>query len=398
MLSKIRKQKLEKNIWKFYLYRVFASIMFITPIFVLFYQENGLNMTQVMILQSVYTAGVMLAVIPAGIIADYIGRKKVLIANAVFFVLAWALFARSYGFVGFLIAEIVISLSSAMWMASGNAFFYDNLRELKQEGSFKKLYGNVIGINYLTWGVSALIGGYIAAGYSFRITYWWTALIAVFALLITFSFTDTEKYKHGDKHYFSHLKDAAKFAENHPRVRLFMVYTAIIFTIVFVGYIFYQPYFESIKIPLVYFGWIYFGMNLLAAAGSKISHRIENFLGERKILILVLITLIISFLGMAKGLIVLGAVFPILISFSVGVFDPVITDYMNKHIESYHRATVLSLHTLLTNVFATVAAPFFGWIVDFWSLKQAYVMACFILIIDLVILIVAFTFIKRMEK
>ena len=214
-----------------------------TPLFVLFYKEIGLNMTQVMILQSAYTAGIMLAVIPAGIVADYIGRRKVLIANAVFFSFACALFAVSYSFIGLLIAEIVISLSSARWMASGNAFFYDNLRELKQEGSFKKLYGNVIGITDLTWGVSALIGGYIAAGYSFRITYWWTALIAVFALLITFSFTDTEKYKHGDKHYFSHLKDAAKFAANHPRVRLFMVYSAIIFTIVFVGYIFYMQYF-----------------------------------------------------------------------------------------------------------------------------------------------------------
>ena len=136
MTSKTRKKKLEANIWKFYLYRVFSSIMFITPIFVLFYQENGLTMTQVMILQSVYTALIMITVVPFGIIADYIGRKKVLIANAMLFVLIWILFALSHNFAGFLIAEIVAALSSSMWMSSGTAFFYDTLRELNKEGFY----------------------------------------------------------------------------------------------------------------------------------------------------------------------------------------------------------------------------------------------------------------------
>ena len=85
-------------------------------------------MTQVMILQSVYTALIMITVVPFGIIADYIGRKKVLIANAVLFVLVWILFGLSYSFIGFLIAEIVAAFSASMWMASGTAFFYDTFR------------------------------------------------------------------------------------------------------------------------------------------------------------------------------------------------------------------------------------------------------------------------------
>ena len=77
MLSKVRKQKLEQNIWKFYLYRVFCSMTLIAPIYVLFLMENGLSMAQIMILQSIYTALFMLLVVPSGIVADYIGRKKI---------------------------------------------------------------------------------------------------------------------------------------------------------------------------------------------------------------------------------------------------------------------------------------------------------------------------------
>ena len=124
------KKVLESNIWKFYLYRVFNCLVFVSPIFILFYQQNGLSMTQIMILQSVYTAVILLAVIPAGIVADYIGRKKVLIANTFLFSLAWALYALSSNFWSFFFCEIVIALSSAMWTASGTAFFYDTLKEL----------------------------------------------------------------------------------------------------------------------------------------------------------------------------------------------------------------------------------------------------------------------------
>lgn len=397
MLSKERKEKLEANIWKFYLYRIFSSLVFISPIFVLFYQDNGLSITEVMILQSVYTCIIMLSVIPAGIIADFIGRKKVLIGNAVFFMLSWVVFALSYSFRGFLLAETMIALSAAMWMASGTAFFYDTLRELEREGSFKRLFGNVMGINHLMWAFSALIGGYIATR-SLRFPFWATSITGVFALLVTFSFTETREYKHAEKHYMTHLKEASKFAAKHPRVRLFMIYSAISFAIGFAGFILYQPYLKSISIPLVYFGWVYFAMNMLAAVGSKISHKVEGILGERKILPLLLLVMILCFFGMSRGLLVLGVLFPIIISFNGGIFGPVITDYLNKHIESHHRATVLSLHTLLAEGFSAVLAPFFGWIVDFWSLGTAFSMATLILVIDLFILVGVFTVIRRRER
>ena len=389
MTSETRKKKLEANIWKFYLYRVFSSIMFITPIFVLFYQENGLTMTQVMILQSVYTALIMITVVPFGIIADYIGRKKVLMIGAILFIFTWVLFALSYDFKGFLIAEIVAAFSASMWMASGTAFFYDTLRELNKEGKFKKLFGNVISINYLMWGLSSLAGGYIAT-HSLRLPFWTTTIGAFIALLIIFSFTDTKKYKHGDRNYLLHLKEASKFAVTHPKVRLFIIYSAIIFSIGFICYMLYQPYLKSINIPLVYFGLIYFLMNISAAIGSKSAHKIEKYLGEKKILVLLLLVMIISYFGISKELLIIGTIFPIILSFNAGLFEPVISDYMNKHIASHHRATVISLWVLITQMFSTVIAPFFGWIVDFWSLQTAFITAAIILIINLFILISMF--------
>jgi MFS family permease len=397
MLSKIRKKKLEANIGKFYLYRIFSSLIFISPIFVLFYQENGLSMTQVMILQAIYTAIIMLMVIPAGIAADYIGRKKVLIANSILFTAGWAFFALSHSFVGFLIAEITVALSAAMWMASGTAFFYDTLRELDREGSYKRLFGKVVGINSIMWGIAALIGGYIAT-YSLRLPFWITSITVLFGFLVTLSFTETKEYKHGDKRYFAHLKEASKFAAHHPRIRLFIIYSTIFVSIFFTIFILFQPYLKSIKVPLVYFGWIYFAMNMLAAIGSRFAYKIEEFLGERNILIFLLVIAISCIFGMSRGLLIIGAIFPILLFFTIGVFEPVMSDYINKRTESHHRATVISLQELIMRLFSSVIAPFFGWMVDFWSLETAFTAAVIILMINLFILVGVFTIIKRRER
>jgi MFS family permease len=397
MLPKIRKKKLEANIWKFYIYRVFSSLIFVIPVFVLFYLDNGLSMTQVMILQSVYSAFIMISVVPAGIVADYVGRKKVLIANALFFMLSWALFALGHNFAQFLIAEATSAISAGLWMASGSAFFYDTLRELGREGSYKRLFGNVVGINNITWGLSSLAGGFIAV-YGLRVSFWATVIVCFLALMVTFSFTDTERFKHGDKHYLTHLKEASKFAATHPRIRMLIIYSAIMLAVWFSGFMLYQPYLQSINIPLVYFGFIYFAINMLAAAGSRMADKIEAILGEKKILTILLFVFAVCYLGMSKQLYILGFIFPVVLAFAGGVFDPVLSDYMNKHIESSHRATVLSLQTLLTEFMCTLSAPFFGWIVDFWSLKTAFITAAIILAINLFILIGAFTIIRRRER
>ncbi len=163
----------------------------------------------------------------------------------------------------------------------------------------------------------------------------------------------------------------------------------------FISYMFYQPYFKQIKIPLIYFGWLYLAMNLAAAVGSKSAHKIENYLGEKKILVGMLLIIIIAYFGISRELIILGAIFPILLSFNSGIFEPVISDYMNKHIDSHHRSTVLSLGFVVTQLTTTVLAPFFGWIVDFWSLKLAFITATIILIINLVILIGLFLISKK---
>ena len=75
--------KLEQNIGKFYLYEILLGMFFSVPVIVLFWQENGLSLTQIMILQSLFAGLMVLLEIPTGYFADIYGRKVALVIAAV---------------------------------------------------------------------------------------------------------------------------------------------------------------------------------------------------------------------------------------------------------------------------------------------------------------------------
>ena len=63
------------NIWKLYVIKGLKWFMIVMPIVVLFFQENGLNLKEVMILQGTYSFMVAAMEIPSGYLADVFGRK-----------------------------------------------------------------------------------------------------------------------------------------------------------------------------------------------------------------------------------------------------------------------------------------------------------------------------------
>ena len=77
MVSDVR--ALKNNIWKFYIYKILRNIVFFVPIIVLFWQENGLSMTEVMVLQSFFALAIVFLEVPTGYFADVFGRKRSLI-------------------------------------------------------------------------------------------------------------------------------------------------------------------------------------------------------------------------------------------------------------------------------------------------------------------------------
>ena len=113
--------KLEHNIPKLYILVIMRWLLFIMPIIVLFFYENGLNQTEIMILQSIFSIGVVIFEIPSGYFSDVIGRKRTMVIGSVISTIAFGIYAFSSGFWGFLVAELILGLGASFISGTDSA-------------------------------------------------------------------------------------------------------------------------------------------------------------------------------------------------------------------------------------------------------------------------------------
>ncbi|MBT4477844.1 MAG: MFS transporter, partial [Flavobacteriales bacterium] len=106
--------QLKHNILKLYLLKGFLWFMVSMPIIVLFFQENGLTLMEVMILQSVYSLTVAITEIPSGYIADYFGRRNSIILSTLFIFIGYLIFSNYSGFEIFILAEFLVAIGGSL--------------------------------------------------------------------------------------------------------------------------------------------------------------------------------------------------------------------------------------------------------------------------------------------
>jgi len=126
---------------------------------------------------------------------------------------------------------------------------------------------------------------------------------------------------------------------------------------------------------------------VIAAISSKYAHRIEEKLGQKYSLVLLIILVSGSYLLMSHFIYLFSFSFAFIQQFVRGFSRPVITDYINKLISSEVRATILSAQNLVGRLFYAAIILIIGWIVDVYTLVQAlFVLGITSLIAGIIIL------------
>ena len=148
------------------------------------FQENGLNLQEVMILQGSYSLMIALMEIPSGYIADLFGRKKTMVLGTVFCFLGFALFSFSFGFWEFLLAEILLGIGNSFISGSDSAILYDSLLQSKQTNQYTKIEGKTYSIGNFAEAGAGILGGFLA---EMSLRYPWYVQAAVAALAIPFA-------------------------------------------------------------------------------------------------------------------------------------------------------------------------------------------------------------------
>lgn len=360
----LRSNILRLNVIKFS--KWFSLVM---PVIIPFYQSNGLSITEIMLLKSVYSIVIVVLEIPSGYLADVLGRKKTLIAGAFLAAAGFYIYSFSHNWLGFLMAEIALGAGHSFVSGADSAMLYDTLAWKNKQNLYTKYEGVNASVGNFSEAFAGLAGGAIAL-ISLRFPFYVQAIIA--SLAIPAAITLTEPRLSGSIKRKAGIRDIMHviltIVVKKKDLRFNLLFSSIIGATTLLMAWFAQPLFEKMLLPLALYGIVWTGLNLVTGGSSVWAHRIEKRFGERLTLrtIAVFIPFLMILSGMAPGF----AIIPLLVVFYFlrGVATPVLKDYINKQTGPEVRATVMSLRDLTIRVFFAIFAPMAGWLSDHYSL------------------------------
>lgn len=334
-------------------FTLFRSSM--SGIFSLFYAKNGIPNANISSIKSFQNIGIMLGLLPAGYLADRIGRLKVLSLSSIVIASSFLILILFRNFLFFSLAELLYGIGLALNSGTLIAYITD-LQEQNQLSPNSKLMGMQVIILNLT----TLIGGNIGTGL-FAITDTapvWFALIGlglypafIFVMIKFLSFSDN---KAAHKRKNNSIKNIASFFKKRNFWILLLLN---------VGYD------CGTQFILIYWSIIYvekLGFNLSLVytlfmcaliLGSLIFNRISTFASSRSITILNTLCMISVFVlsGILENKYLLLTLF-LLIELLMGIMSGQISATSNEAIygES-NKSTMLSTVSFIAEILVSLS-------------------------------------------
>lgn len=372
---------LRHNLIRLYILRVSHWFMLVMPIVVLFYKANGLSVSQVFILQSVYSLSIVLLEIPSGYFADVLGRKNTIAIGAVLGFIGFAIYSLSYGFWGFFAAEVVLGFGQSMISGADSALLYDSLVDAKQQERYIKHEGRMTSAGNFAEASAGILGGLLAA-VSIRYPYYGQTLVALAAVPAAITLIEPKTEHNRLELGWKQIVDVVRFALiKDLRLRWNILLSSVVGASTLTMAWFVQPWLIRAETPVEIYGAIWTALNLLVGIAAMFAYRVELQLGRIKTIILLILFLSMGFV--ASGLIRYYWAMPFIVLFYLarGVATPILKDSINRIAPAPMRATILSVRNFIIRIIFSIWGPFFGWLTDRWSLTLALTSAGVIFII-----------------
>lgn len=365
------RQGVPRNITRLYLLSGLQSMVIGMPIAVLFWQDNGLSLQQIFILQSVFSIVLIALEIPTGHLADSWGRKNALIMGSLFITMGYTIYAVGASFSAFLAAEIVIACAFSLNSGALEALMYDSLLEHGAEGRSRRIFGRQFMIMLMAEAGAGIAGGLLALA-SLRLAMAATVPCMALSIGAALSLREPKRARMPRTKHLAHIRHAITHAVRRDvRLRSVIALYSVLGTLTLFLAWFTQPYQQLAGLPVALFGVTHAIALLGAACAARTMMRLERRMDDRLLLIMLTAIIIGTFM-------VLSAIHPAIGIFvllagrsAFGALRPLVNDILNKLTASDMRATVLSMNSCAFRIVFASAAPLIGAVADATSIQRS---------------------------
>lgn len=384
--SDLSSTQLEGNLRRFILFRLFYSARFYYPVFTVLFLDYGLTLEQFAILNIVWALTIVLAEVPSGALADIVGRKRLVVFAAIMMVVEMALIvfapigASPLLFLLFLANRICSGLSEAAASGADEALAYDSLKALGREDDWSRVLQRTTQVVSVGFFMTMILGafaydpnmvnGMLAAldpqwqlsdDVIIRLPVVLTLITSLIVLITALGFHDLDLDEDASDESqqltgrslldpFRKILAAGKWTVNH-RFVLFVILAALALDSVGRQFaVLSSEYYRLIDIPVSWFGFIGAGMSLVGMVNAIFSRYLVTNHSPLFNFLTLSIILMAGLIGLGFAIPYYGVIFAVGAFAMMGMVQFQSSYYINKEVDSQHRATVLSFKGLALNL------------------------------------------------
>jgi MFS family permease len=376
----------DRNWRRFVLFRVLFNSRFYYPVLAVLFLDLGLSATQYTLLNFAWALAIVLADVPAGVLADRLGRKPLVVGATICMVGEMALLIlapRNGGLVLFLfcLANRVLS-GVAEGMASGadEALVFDSLAERNRSDEWPLVLDQVIRWQSVGMVIAMLVGGasydpvfmnrfaglfgfspHWGQASTLRFPIYLNLVMALFALAVVLGFREPKLHQTAANpgapsqpetalSAWRHLISAGRWIIATPVALFVLVGGLMLDSIVRLFLTFSSSYFRLISLPEATYGLIGAGLAGLGLIVSPVARRMVRTRSLANNFLIIALVTFVGLVGVAFQWPFWGVIFVIPLGGAMTALGFMISYYLNALVDSRQRATVLSFKGLAFNL------------------------------------------------
>ncbi len=353
------------NIVKGYAAAFLKNLQFFGPVAVPYFSDwLRVDYTRMFILQAWFLFWVFTLEIPTGIVADKFGRTISVATGCLLFMVDLLMFGLTNSYYLLFPAEFLGAVGMTLTSGAEQALLYDTLIALKQEERARIYFSRYEAAGTLGLLISFPIGSSVAALRNYPSLLPMTFILTAVAALPAagFFFWMREPARTKPKEGFLKMGvQGLRTLFAHRRLRAYVLNAVSISALTFFAFWFYQPALRRAGLAVTFLGHVGAGFNLFSAVLPANLGAIEKALSIRRLLLytaLVPAGLFVS-LGFIHRLEFAIPAFFLIVGCKM-LRMPVLNDFINRHVNSENRATVISSVSLLERFLMFLLYPVVG--------------------------------------
>lgn len=361
-----------KQIRKLYSASIIGQLS-ITGAWVAILADRGFHLVEIGIAETVFHIVSLIFEIPSGVLADVLGRKKMLVVSTVINILSCAVMIVSTNLILVCTAIGLHALSYNFASGSGDALAYDSLKLENRHGEYAKYESNQLIIYRLCEGISTMCAG-LALLIGYKLAYASSLATGVVQLCILNSLIEiggNEKRKNQKligsirEELINCIGESIAFLKRAKKAILLMFCNSLVGTVDILLLFFLQAKLLQADMKIILLGLALFVMQLGGIFGSKITLKIGK-IRYRKCFILSLLFVLLGVVLEHSGFAAIMTVGGFITAFSDDALQVRTNTELQDMFPSEQRATLISIESFTFSVIMIVLSPLAGWFFSIW--------------------------------